>query len=176
MAGEDGDYYCDANGVGGAACPEFNIMDANKHSWRTTAHHCDQNELGFSTNCDKEGVAHDVDEWGAGHYGTGGDKINTPSFFHVKMDYCKSMFGNWEGYHLHLSQNQFCTFTCNGSLKDITSSYYKKMDKPITDGFAFVFSNYGDEKDDLTWLNHDKCTGTCNDDSFFIMSNFTFST
>lgn len=27
--GGDGDYYCDANNVGGQWCPEFDIMEAN---------------------------------------------------------------------------------------------------------------------------------------------------
>ena len=172
LAGKDGTYYCDANKVGGAFCPEFDIMEANKYSWRTTAHSCeDASGRGFFNDCDRKGLAKDADEWGSGEYGPSGSKINTPSFFHLKMDYCKSMFGNWEGYNLELSQGQYCTFACKGNLKE-TGSYFKKLNKPLTDGMAFVFSNWGSESDDLSWLNHDKCTGACNDKSFFILSNF----
>ena len=158
LQGDDGSYYCDAKKLGGSFCPEFDIMEASKYSWRTTAHTCEQDEHGFYSSCDSKGLAHDADEWGNSDYGPSGGKINTPSFFHLKMDYCKSMLsGNFEGYDLHLSQSQFCTFTCKGSLKDTTTSYFKKLHKPLTDGMAFVFSNWGGESDDLTWLNHEKC-------------------
>ena len=33
VKGGQGDYYCDANQVGGTFCPEFDIMEANKFSW-----------------------------------------------------------------------------------------------------------------------------------------------
>ena len=36
-------YYCSSN-PGGAVCPMFNIMEANKYSWRTDAHACDAPE------------------------------------------------------------------------------------------------------------------------------------
>ena len=48
------DYgYCDANQVDGNWCPEFDIMEADKYSWATTPHTCDNpNDKGFYYHCD----------------------------------------------------------------------------------------------------------------------------
>ena len=39
--GEWGNYYCDANDVGGQWCPEMDMMEANNLAWHTTPHRCD---------------------------------------------------------------------------------------------------------------------------------------
>ena len=85
--GPNGDYYCDANQVGGTFCPEFDIMEANKYSWRTTAHTCDDPKLGHYINCDKKGQGHDKDDWGKDKFGPG-SKINTNEPIHVQIKYC----------------------------------------------------------------------------------------
>ena len=51
----DGMYYCDANEIGGAFCPEFDIMEANIHAYRAVNHHCDAPVNGHYTNCDRHG-------------------------------------------------------------------------------------------------------------------------
>ena len=48
--------YCDANKVGGYWCPEFDIMEANKHAFRSTGHTCDEPDAsGAYHNCDRHG-------------------------------------------------------------------------------------------------------------------------
>jgi len=55
-AGPAGDYYCDANNVGGQWCPEMDIMEANKYAMRMTPHKCDSpNSKGHYYNCDRGG-------------------------------------------------------------------------------------------------------------------------
>ena len=45
----------DANEIGGAFCPEFDIMEANIHAYRAVNHHCDAPVNGHYTNCDRHG-------------------------------------------------------------------------------------------------------------------------
>ena len=55
-AGEsDGMYYCDANQIGGAYCPEFDIMEANMYGFRGTSHKCDPATDGVFDSCDHAG-------------------------------------------------------------------------------------------------------------------------
>merc|ERR1712236_106577 len=34
------DFYCDASYVGGSGCPEYDVMEANKHNLASTIHTC----------------------------------------------------------------------------------------------------------------------------------------
>merc|ERR1712198_458130 len=36
--GENGDYYCDANHGGGIWCPEYDVMEGNRHTMACTLH------------------------------------------------------------------------------------------------------------------------------------------
>lgn len=88
IPGSNGNYYCDANQVGGIFCPEFDIMEANTYAWHTTPHKCDApNEKGHYYNCDKIGgcftVAHGTISYGPGD----SFQINTLKGFHVKIIY-----------------------------------------------------------------------------------------
>jgi len=85
IAGKGGDYYCDANMVGGNWCPEFDIMEANTYAWHTTPHKCDApNDKGHYNNCDRGGdcfeIAHGRISYGPGDNFT----INTLKPFHIK--------------------------------------------------------------------------------------------
>jgi len=53
--GEYGDYYCDANNVGGVWCPEFDLSEANVHTIQTTSHKCSETGGPDWESCDKAG-------------------------------------------------------------------------------------------------------------------------
>jgi len=86
----DGDYYCDANMVGGHWCPEFDIMEANTYAWHTTPHKCDPpTDKGHYNNCDRGGSCFQVaSQKLKGKYGPGANfPINTLKQFHVRMSF-----------------------------------------------------------------------------------------
>ena len=48
--------YCGAGKSAKAACPEFDIMEANKYGFRATSHRCDPpDENGIFDQCDHSG-------------------------------------------------------------------------------------------------------------------------
>merc|ERR1719410_2448764 len=65
------DYYCDANKVNGVACDEIDLMEANKHYFRTTAHRA--NDPGGKGM----GLGPNIDGLDYRDYGPGGACIDT---------------------------------------------------------------------------------------------------
>ena len=101
--------YCDANMVGGAFCPEFDIMEANKHAFRTTNHHCTSPGNGHYDWCDRAGSCTvdiitdfpDTEPYGPGPMYT----INTHRQFHVKIRFIEDDQGLFAQYRVTISQD-----------------------------------------------------------------------
>ena len=51
-----GNYYCDANKVGGTYCPEFDIAEMNKYALVSTAHKCNDPQNNWYDWCDGAGM------------------------------------------------------------------------------------------------------------------------
>lgn len=67
-----GDYYCDANDVGGAWCPEMDIMEASTYNFHTTPHRCDKpTNKGHYYNCDRGGCGKNIFSIDKRAYGPG---------------------------------------------------------------------------------------------------------
>ncbi len=58
-AGDALDYHCDANYVGGYGCPEFDAIEANKHTFQSAIHNCEWNGEWWD-NCDSNGCSGNV--------------------------------------------------------------------------------------------------------------------
>lgn len=110
-AGEDGMFYCDAAAVGGAYCPEFDIMEANQYAYRAVNHHCNEpNSGGHYDWCDKPGSCavdiitdHPTNEK---HYGPGSEyTIDTLREFHIKVDFVEDSQGTFVQYSITLTQD-----------------------------------------------------------------------
>ena len=152
----DGYGYCDANQVDGNWCPEMDIMEANKYSWATTPHKCDNpSAQGHYYYCDQGGTGqqniYDKLPWNA--YGPGQDyTINTDLPFHAKVEFFEDG-GQFSAFTT--------TFTQNGKSTSMTDSdgYLSAMTEDMKSNMVFVISNWGG---DASWLWHDRCSGTCN--------------
>ena len=153
----DGFGYCDANRVDGNLCPEFDLMEANKYSWATTPHSCEApNTGGFYYGCDANGHAaqniYNILPWNG--YGAGQDYIiNTELPFHVRIDFETDTNNDFSAFKVQ--------FTQNGAEQTMISEsdYLHHMGQNLSDGMAFVLSQWGG---DASWLWYDRCSGECN--------------
>ena len=123
--GKDGDYYCDANQVGGTYCPEMDTFEANKYAMASTAHTCDYHAPHYYSNCDRGGCGTNVLDADYSGYGPGktidtnrpftlaiafiegndGKLADVNNYFyqdgkHVDFDACNANYLQWMGYSL----------------------------------------------------------------------------
>ena len=105
----DGMYYCDAGNVGGAYCPEFDIMEANKYAYRAVNHHCTDAGNGHYSWCDHNGscpVDIITDFPNSDPYGPDSTyTIDTRREFHIKIEFIENSAGDFAEYRITLSQD-----------------------------------------------------------------------
>ena len=156
----DGYYYCDANDITGAWCPEFDIMEANKYSWRTTPHSCDGNGPTY-WNCDRGGQqATDLQQKGV--LGPG-KNIDTNRPIHVKIEFATT------SYTLTVSQGD------HQDVSHVDNGYLNGLSGPLDGNMAFVVSSWRSD-DGISWLQHGACGGTCTNNPSLAFSNLEFHT
>ena len=156
----DGYYYCDANNITGEYCPEFDIMEANQYSWRTTPHSCSGSGPHYDS-CDRGGNAV-TDLQQKGVLGPG-KKIDTHSPFHVKIAFENS------SYTLTLTQGS------NEDVSTVNNGYIGGMAHPLDGNMAFILSSWS-SNDGISWLQHGACGGQCDNNPHLAFSNLTFTT
>lgn len=152
----DGWWYCDAQAVGGEYCPEFDIMEANKYAFQTTAHSCTYADNGHYSDCDHGGhcVQNSADIFnhqGQNAYGPGNwYTIDTTQPFNFKIDFNEDN-GQFASFVTTLSQNG----------KSINTSCYDGSNNWMTEDIkdmGFAMSNWSG---DASWLWKDTCSGGC---------------
>ena len=152
-----GDYYCDANNVGGQWCPEFDIMEANTYAWHTTPHMCDsKTDKGHYNHCDQSGSCFQIAKQKLdGQDGPGGQfKINTLQQFHVKISFEES--GHFK---VEMSQNGQTISMASDSSCD---SYINSIKGDLYNNMAIAVSSWGGSYGDMSWLDQDTgCQGEC---------------
>merc|ERR1711899_290506 len=157
----DGDYYCDANLGNNIWCPEYDVMEGNKHTIACTLHTCNGGN-GYWDSCGRGGCqtnAFNVDS--RMMCPDGGCKINTAQPFVISHYQNNGQANTWMGQN-----GQDASFNmCNdgGYLSNMATSY---------DGMVFTASLWGGGGIDMGWLDGmTGCWGDCNIDG----ASVTFS-
>jgi len=134
-------------------CPEFDVMEANKYAWRSTAHKCDNN--GGYSNCDRNGMCTTdvLLDHPRTDYGPNKSKINTNQPFHVRQDFHESN-GSYTGYTTYLTQGNHEMVMSETDC----GNYLDKMSVDMTQ-MVIAISNWG--SDSFDWFQHGVCSGSC---------------
>lgn len=150
-----GDYYCDANKVGGQWCPEVDLMEANTHAFQATLHKCDQPVgNGHYESCDPKGCGLNTRDF-PNSYGPGDTStIDTSKPFVVST---------WFG----LRDKDFAVFTqilTQGSRQVVienskcSKAYMAELTSSLSSGMSMVLSYWGDSAETISWLDGDVCS------------------
>jgi len=162
-AGEGGDWYCDANFVGGQWCPEYDTLESNKHTVAGTLHTCNGSP-GNWNDCDRGGCQNNAFYVDSNMF-CPEDRctINTNRPFTV------SHFQNGQQANIWMSQDgkeasfDFCS----------DGGYCSKMAQSY-DGMVFSASLWGGNGINMDWLDGmTGCGGQCDIGSASVsFSNF----
>jgi len=155
--GDGGDWYCDANFVGGNWCPEYDTFEGNKETMNVQLHTCDYVPPNYYPHCDGSGCGTNACDGISGQYGPG-RKIDTNKPFTISHAQVKGGDG--------LMQVANSWFQSGGSTTDFNAcgdqNYVHNMGYSLH-GIVAAFSLWGGPDIDMGWL--DGCTGcggTCN--------------
>jgi hypothetical protein len=162
-AGSNGDYYCDANAVGGTACSEMDLFEANRHAIQITPHRCS------GGSCDGGGCAKNTQSISNGFGPASTYTINSLNPFTVKVSFTSSS-GTLTGITSVISQ------TTSGTTKSITlthgsecgTNYLSDMGTALAAGMVPVWSFWSG---DVSWLDSPACPNENNE----VKGNFIFS-
>jgi len=160
--GENGDYYCDANHGGGIWCPEYDVMEGNRHTMACTLHTCNGGG-GNWDYCDGGGCQANAFNVNSGMMCPGGCTINTDQSFTVSHFQTNSVANTWMGQGAQSADFNMCND--GGYVSNMASSY---------DSMVFTASLWGGGGIDMNWLDGmTGCGGECNiDGSSVTMTNF----
>ena len=155
--GPGGDYYCDADKVGGTYCPDMDVMEANKYAMASTAHSCTPVPPHYYSTCDRVGCGTNVLDADYDGYGPG-KTIDTNTPFTLAVSFIKGSDGT-----LSTVQN---TFSQGGRVVKFdtctNASYLQKLGNSLP-GVVMTMSLWGTGEGGMSWLDGKSgCHGGCN--------------
>jgi len=160
-----GDYYCDANKVGGVWCWEMDTLESNKYTMAVTPHKCASKNGAYIASCDRGGCqtnAFRVDP--KGMCPDASCKINTMKPFRIFTTFVTDENDSSKLAAIRTKMTQegrtFQFDTCDDP------SYLADMSAVLKSGMVMAFQLWGDTWQKMWWLDEvTKCTGTCNTDT-----------
>ena len=163
--GKDGEYYCDANQVGGTYCPEMDIMEANKFAMASTAHTCQYHAPHYYSTCDRGGCGTNVLDADYSGYGPG-KRIDTNRPFTFSV----SFYTGGKGRLARVS-NEFSQGSQTLKFDACNPDYLQWMGMSLP-GIVPTMSLWGTGEGGMSWLDGKSgCHGACDLSS----SRVTFS-
>lgn len=151
--GQDGDFYCDANEVGGQWCPEVDIMEANTHAFQATPHICDPpNEKGHYANCDRGGCGLNTRDM-PGSYGPGASfTIDTTKEFEVHTSFPMED-GVVMAQRTVLQQGERQLSLDNNDCRDSLAG----LTEVLSAGMVLRITYWGDSAETMAWMDQPPC-------------------
>ena len=180
----DGDYYCDANGLGGSYCPEMDIMEGNRAAIHVTPHKCSPPLRGkyYNGSCDGGGLWGGTYSFKPGRFGPGGANgsiVDTLKPFRVEIQFFGSESSPAGGARLANITTTFTQNASKGSLQiyHADKAYLQTMAPALAAGQVFVMSLWGGldpGHGTLGWLDSPPCDGgaACDKDAEVVLSDF----
>ena len=153
--GEQQDYYCDANMVGGTFCPEMDVMEANKFAMASLAHTCQNPAPHYYSSCDRRGCGTNVLNVDKSAFGPGKRIIDTNKLFTLSVSFM-TQNDKLTAVDNQLSQgNQSIVFiVCN-------PDYLKSMGDDLS-RIVMSMSLRGTDSGGMSWLDGKSgCQGAC---------------
>mmetsp|Transcript_151514 Transcript_151514/g.385176 ORF Transcript_151514/g.385176 Transcript_151514/m.385176 type:complete len:765 (+) Transcript_151514:39-2333(+) len=149
-----GDYYCDANKVGGQWCPEVDLMEANNHAFQATPHKCDVPAGDHHyNNCDRGGCAQNTRDIGKA-YGVGKEfTIDTRHPFRVSTTF-EAQGQTLTGFKTVLSQEGRKVVLEHANCD---MGYLAQLSKPVQEGMSLIFSYWGASAQTMAWMDSPPC-------------------
>ena len=155
--GSAGDYYCDANKVGGSYCQDMDISEANKYAMASTAHNCTYVPPHYYSSCDHTGCGANVLDSNAKYFGPG-KMIDTNKPFTLSV----SFVSNGRPPTLSNITNHFWQQNRTIQFNSCNPNYLQWMGKSLT-GMVMTMSLWGTGDGGMSWLDGKSgCHGGCN--------------
>jgi len=149
-----GDFYCDANKVGGHWCPEIDLMEANNHAFQATPHKCDP-PVGdhHYTSCDRGGCAQNTRDM-ANAYGMGENFIiDTRHPFEVRSTFEGDQH-TFTGFRTVLSQGGRQVVLDHSNCN---KPYLASLSESVRQGMSLILSYWGKSAATMAWMDSPPC-------------------
>jgi len=151
-----GNYYCDANNVCGAWCPEMDVLEANRAGLAVTPHKCDAPQGKFYSHCDGAGCSlRTKDMPNAFGYGSN-FQIDTHHPFNISMSF-RTSNGQLSSIYTVLSQDNRKAEITHDTGR-CGAGYLESMTEAFKAGMVLVVSHWsGNTGSDMGWLDIPPC-------------------